>query len=144
MAPELIFDQGPGQLFIVRVAGNFVSVEGLASLEYAVKFLGVPLIAVMGHTGCGAIAAAIKVLQQGEVLPGHLPDLIETLKPAVQSAIDRKPKDLLNEAARENVRFNVAKLNADQPIIASKVSRGIVKVVGGLYEIATGDVELVG
>jgi carbonic anhydrase len=89
VAPELLFDQGPGQIFVVRVAGNFVSHDGLASLEYAVAFLGVPLVFVLGHTGCGAVAAAIKVLQQGASLPGNLPDLIAELQPAVKAAMAR-------------------------------------------------------
>jgi len=143
VAPELIFDQGPGQLFVVRIAGNFVSLDGLASLEYAVHFLGVPLVAVLGHTGCGAIAAAIKVLQEGVSLPGQLPHLIRDLKPAVRAAIERKPADLLAEATRENVRMNVAALQADQPVVADAVARGKVKVVGGIYDISTGLAALV-
>ena len=142
VAPEVIFDQGPGQLFIVRVAGNFVSIDGLASLEYGVKFLGAPLIVVLGHTGCGAIAAALKVLQQGEILPGHLPELIANLKPAVQTAVDRKPKDLLQEATCENIHMNVARLNHDQPIVAEKVAKGRIRVAGAIYDISTGDVRL--
>jgi carbonic anhydrase len=142
VAPELIFDQGPGQVFVVRIAGNFVSLDGLASLEYAVHFLGAPLVFVLGHSGCGAIAAAIKVLQEGVSLPGQLPHLIRDLKPAVRAAIDRKPKDLLAQATRENVRMNVAELNADQPILAGAVARGTVMVAGGIYDIATGLVTL--
>lgn len=140
VAPELIFDQGPGQLFVVRVAGNFVNGAGLASLEYAVRFLGVPLILVLGHSGCGAISSAIKVLTEGAKLPGHLPNLIEDLKPGVQAAIKRKPKDLLSEAIAENVRYNVAQLRLDQPVIAGAVAGGKVGISGGTYDIATGRV----
>jgi carbonic anhydrase len=140
VVPELAFDQGPGQLFVVRVAGNSVNGDGLASLEYGTKFLGVPLIMVLGHSGCGAISAAIKVIKEGAQLPGHLPNLMQDLKPAVQAAMLRKPKDLLAEATRENVRRNVARLMADQPIIAGQVAAGTVNVVGGVYDIATGRV----
>lgn len=142
VAPERIFDQGPGQLFVARVAGNFVDPSELASLEYGVKYLGVPLIVVLGHSNCGAIAAAIKVLKDGATLPGHLPNLIADLKPGVQPVIDRKPKDLLAEAIRGNVRYNVAQLQMDQPIIADLVARGAVKIVGGVYDIASGNVAL--
>jgi carbonic anhydrase len=143
VAPELVFDQGPGQLFVVRVAGNFVNGGGLASLEYGVQYLGVPLIIVLGHSNCGAISSAIKVLQDGASLPGHLPDLIADLKPGVQAAIDRKPKDLLAEAIRSNVQYNVAQLRVDEPILADKVAHGEVKIVGGVYDIATGKVGLI-
>ena len=143
VAPEILFDQGPGQIFVVRVAGNFVSADGLASLEYGVQFLGVPLVFVMGHSGCGAVAAAIKVLQEGAILPGHLPELITELKPAVQSAIARKPADLLAEATRENVRFNMSRLHSDAPVVEGAIARGAVKVAGGVYDIATGAVSLV-
>ncbi len=83
VAPELLFDQAPGDLFVVRVAGNVVTPDLLASLEYGIQFLGAPLIMVVGHTNCGAVDAAIKVLKDKVVLPGHLPELITALKPAV-------------------------------------------------------------
>jgi len=73
VAPELAFDQGPGDLFVVRVAGNIVTPDLLASLEYGVEFLGVPLVMVLGHSGCGAVDAAIKVLKTKAVLPGLCP-----------------------------------------------------------------------
>ncbi len=87
VAPELVFDQGPGDVFVVRLAGNFLDDDGFASLEYAVKFLGAPLVMVLGHTNCGAIAAAIKVVMERVELPGHLPGLIKSIKPAVIAAI---------------------------------------------------------
>lgn len=142
VAPELVFDQGPGELFIVRVAGNFVNDDGLASLEYGVKFLGVPLIVVLGHSGCGAVSATIKVIQDGATLPGHLPDLVESMKPGVQAAIDKKPQDLLAEATIENVRYNMERTLADSLIVKEQVDAGKVKVVGGVYDIATGKVAM--
>ena len=83
--PELIFNQGPGDLFVVRVAGNVENADGLASLEYGTEVLGIPLIMVMGHSNCGAVAAAIKVHRENLVLPGHLPGLIDLLLPAVKA-----------------------------------------------------------
>ncbi len=142
VAPELLFDQGPGQIFVVRVAGNFVSGDGLASLAYAVEFLGVPLIFVLGHSGCGAVSAAIKVLQEGAHLPGHLPELIAELQPAVQNAIARKPANLLAEATRENVQVNVTRLRSDKPVVERACARGAVKIAGGVYDISTGTVSL--
>ena len=91
VGPEFVFDQGPGDLFVVRVAGNVLLDEGLASLEYAARFLGSPLVFVLGHSGCGAVEAAIKVVQDNATLPGHLPELIDRLKPAVLAARGSKP-----------------------------------------------------
>ncbi|MGA7489984.1 MAG: carbonic anhydrase, partial [Xanthobacteraceae bacterium] len=140
VAPELAFDQGPGQLFVVRVAGNFVDDEGLASLEYGVKFLGVPLIMVLGHTNCGAVDATIKVVNDNAKLPGHLPGLVRALKPAVEAAKKAKPANLLDAAIAENVRLNVGRLNKAKPIVSAFVADGKVKVVGAVYDLATGKV----
>src|SRR6478609_8661916 len=104
VAPELAFDQGPGDLFVVRVAGNIVNPDLLASLEYGAQFLGVPLIMVLGHSGCGAVDAAIKVLKAKAVLPGHLPQLIAAIKPAATVAEKTKTGSLLDNAVTENVR----------------------------------------
>src|SRR5262249_22119071 len=95
VGPEFVFDQGPGDLFVVRVAGNVLLDEGLASLEYAAQFLGSPLIFVLGHSGCGAVEAAIKVAKDNATLPGHLPQLIDQVKPAVLAAEKTKPANLL-------------------------------------------------
>lgn len=143
VAPELVFDQGPGELFVTRVAGNFVNDDGLASLEYGVKFLGVPLLMVLGHSGCGAVSATIKVVQEGVALPGHLPALVDAMKPGIEAAIARKPADLVQEATIENVRHNVRRLQTAKPIVAELVAAGKVKVVGGVYDIASGRVVLV-
>ena len=142
VAPELAFDQGPGDVFIVRIAGNFVDDDGLASLEYAVKFLGVPLIMVLGHQNCGAVDAAIAVVTSRKELPGHLPDLIEAIKPAVIAAHGRHSSDLLAAAIEENVRLNVKRLNVDKPILSEAVAAKKIKVVGGIYDLATGKVGL--
>lgn len=143
VAPELLFDQPPGELFVTRVAGNFVNDDGLASLEYGVQFLGIPLIVVLGHSGCGAVDATIKVVKDGLKLPGHLPGLVESLRPAITAAIAKNPTDLLAEATAENVRQTVAQLKMASPIISELVADGRVKVVGGVYNIATGSVNLV-
>jgi carbonic anhydrase len=142
VAPEFAFDQGPGELFVVRVAGNVVSENGLASLEYAVQFLTAPLIMVLGHSGCGAVDAAIKAETENATLPGHLPALIDQLKPAVQAAQHAHAGNLLNAAIAENVRRAVAQLTAARPILSDFADHGRIKVVGGVYEIATGKVHL--
>ena len=143
VAPELVFDEGPGDLFVVRVAGNFVDEEGLASLEFGNAVLGSRLIMVLGHTSCGAIEATIDVVQNGTELPGHLPALIRKLRSGVEKAIAEKPADLLAAATAENVRVNVAYLKTAKPIIADAVASGKLDIVGGVYDIATGKVTMV-
>ncbi|CAA0088756.1 Uncharacterised protein [Starkeya nomas] len=143
VAPELAFDQGPGELFVVRVAGNFVNDDGLASLEYGVKFLGMPLIMVLGHTNCGAVDATIKVVKDNISLPGHLGELVSNIKPAVEIVLKAKPEDQLNAAIVENVRYNVRELETSTPIISEFIRDGKLKVVGGVYDLATGKVTVI-
>jgi carbonic anhydrase len=142
VSPELAFDQGPGDLFVVRVAGNFVNEDGLASLEYGVKFLKTPLIVVLGHTNCGAVSATVDAIQKGTVLPGHLPDLVRSIKPAVAIAQLHGDADLKAATTIENVRLNANRLTVSKPIIGRYVKDGKVKVVGGVYDLATGKVNL--
>lgn len=143
VAPELAFDQGPGDLFVVRVAGNFVNDDILASLEYGVEFLGVPLIMVLGHSQCGAVSATVKVLREGARLPGHLPELVRAIRPAVQMAQANPGADLVAQATLENVRLNTNRLAVSKPLIGQSVQSGKVKVVGGIYDLATGKITLV-
>ena len=143
VAPELLFEQGPGEVFVVRVAGNFVNPDGLASMEYAVKILGVPLLMVLGHSNCGAVAAAVKVVTEHAELPGHLPELVESIEPAVIAAHAKHPSDLVTATIEENVRLNVKRLIDDTPIIADALAAKKIAVSGGVYDISTGKVGLI-
>jgi carbonic anhydrase len=143
VAPELAFDQGPGDLFVMRVAGNIVSTDLLASLEYGAQFLGAPLIMVLGHSGCGAVDAAIKVLKTKAVLPGHLPQLIAGIKPAVIVAQKTQTGNLLDNAVAENVRRQVARLKRSPPVIQKSYGGKKIDIVGGVYDLATGKVAIV-
>jgi len=143
VAPEIAFDQGLGDLFVVRVAGNFVNEDGLASLEYGAKVLGVPLIMVLGHSSCGAVSATMKVIKDKIELPGHLPALVNAIRPAIEQAEKSNPNNSLDQAIIENVRFNVKRLEGAKPIIAELVSAGRLKIVGGVYDIGTGKVTMV-
>jgi len=143
VAPELAFDEGPGELFVVRVAGNFVNPDLLASLEYGVQFLGAPFIFVLGHSRCGAIDATIKVLKTKAALPGHLPDLVTALKPAVIIAEKTKSGDLLDNAIAENVRRQVANLKAAKPVIAKFYAEKKIDIAGGVYDLETGKITVV-
>jgi len=140
--PEYAFDSARGDLFVVRVAGNFVSEAGLASLEYAALNLGTPLFMVLGHQSCGAVSATLSTVKEGVVLPGHLPSLVESISPAVGLAIGQEG-DILDNAIRENVRYNVARLKAASPIISKLAASDKIKIVGGVYNLSTGRVDLV-
>jgi carbonic anhydrase len=143
IAPEYAFDSGRGDLFVCRVAGNFANDDTIASLEYAVTVLNAPLFMVLGHEACGAVDATIKSLKDNTTLPGHLPSLVSNLAPAV-NAVKDKPGDLLANATRRNVIDNVAKLRAATPILSAAVEQGKLKIVGGVYRLGDGKVELIG
>ncbi len=142
VVPELVFDQSPGDLFVVRLAGNVVNEDAYASLEYAVKYLGVPQILVLGHSNCGAVASAIKVVMQRIELPGHLPDLMKAIEPAVVAAHARHSSDFLAAAIEENVRLSKQRLKKDSPIITEALEAKTIGISGGVYDIATGKVTL--
>lgn len=141
VAPEYAFDTSRGDLFVVRIAGNFVNEENLASLEYAVANLKTPLLLVLGHESCGAVSAAIKSIKDKTTLPGHLPSLVASLTPAVDAA-SSLPGDLLANATKENVRLNVEALRTASPILNAAVEEKRVEVVGAIYRLETGKVEL--
>jgi carbonic anhydrase len=141
IAPEYCFDTARGDLFVCRVAGNFASDEITASLEYAVQVLNTPLILVLGHEACGAVDATIKSVKDGTTLPGHLPSLVAAIKPAVDAAQNDKG-DMLTNAIRRNVMLNVDKLKTAAPILKSFVDDKKIRVVGGVYALRSGRVEM--
>lgn len=134
--PVDIFDQGLGDLFVVRVAGNVIGDHSLGSIEYAVKHLHTPIVIVMGHASCGAIGA----VASGSALEGH----IATLGPAIQTAIKNIKEvegDLVNNASKELARLISAKIARSEPIIADLVQNGSVKIVPAYYDLLSGEVE---
>lgn len=137
---ELIFDQEPGDLFMVRLAGNFVSDYGLASMEYAVDVLGTPLLLVMGHTNCGAVSAAINVVQNSLSVPGRMFVLMDAIEPSVLRAQQTHPEDLADATARENVRRQVKRLRTISPVVSEAIEAGHTEVAGAMYDMATGRV----
>ena len=144
VAPELLFDMGVGDLFVIRVAGNVVDGAGVTvkgSIEYAIAELHVPLVVVLGHSNCGAVKSAVVHIDHKDSLPGAINGLVELIKPAVLKA-QGQPGDIYANATRENVRIGVAKLKNLQPILAPGVKKGSVKVIGGVYDLHTGKVEL--
>jgi carbonic anhydrase len=142
IAPEYAFDSGRGDLFVCRVAGNFANADTIASMEYAVAVLNVPLILVLGHDSCGAVDAAIKSLRDDKALPGHMPSLVDAIAPAVK-AVSQQGGDTLSKAIRQNVIDNVAKLSTATPILAAAVEQHKLKVAGGIYGLRDGRVDMV-
>ncbi|RJF72917.1 carbonic anhydrase [Deinococcus cavernae] len=138
---ELVFDQGLGQLFVVRVAGNVVGESGLGTLEYAIKHLDVHLVVVMGHEGCGAVAAALRPPEVNAQEPVHLQSLIGKIRPSVQHLPTiRDKKARMREAVLNNVRHQVHVLR-QQAVIREAEESGRIKVIGGFYEIGSGAVD---
>jgi len=133
--PEILFDQGIGDLFIVRVAGNILSEEILGTIEYAAEHLGIPLVLVLGHQKCGAVQAAVS----GGEVPGKIQRLVEALHPAVAKAKSLSG-DLVENAVRANVERAVEQLKESEPILAELVHKGKVRVIGGYYSLETGRV----
>lgn len=138
VSPELLFDEGIGDLFVSRVAGNIVDDSVLGSIEYAVEHLGVPLVVVLGHERCGAVAAAVA----GGHAPGHIHHLVQSIQPAVKRVKGRSG-DTVDNAVRANVQLTVTRLKQSRPILANFVAKGKVKVVGARYDLDTGKVELI-
>lgn len=148
VAPELAFDQGSGEIFAVRLAGNFANDDGIASLEYAVAVLGVPLLMVLGHSGCGAVSATIDVIRNGTVLPGQLPGLVDAMRPGIepvvtQSAGTLSPAALLAEATIANVNHTLRDLRGTSPVLSRAIAEGRVATAGAVYDIASGKVTLI-
>jgi carbonic anhydrase len=134
--PEIVFDQGLGDLFICRVAGNVVDDQSLGSIEYAVDHLGVRLILVLGHQDCGAVKSARELIAAKSKAPGHIQSLITAIKPAVEATA----KDDLDATIKANVKHVVNALRSSKPILKAKVDSGDVQVIGGYYTLETGAV----
>jgi len=134
--PEIVFDQGLGDLFVVRVAGNVINNEGLGSIEYTVDHLGTRLILVLGHQSCGAVKAARETIAAKGKAPGHIESLVTAIKPAVEATA----KDDLDTTVKTNVRNVVQALRSSTPILKAEVDSGKIKVIGGYYSLDTGAV----
>lgn len=133
---EIIFDQGVGDLFIVRTAGQVMAEASYGSIEFATVALGSKLIVVLGHQSCGAVEAAIK---RPEV-PGHIVTLVNSIKPAAQKA-KAMGSNLLENAIRQNVLDQVNELRDLDPVLSKKYQKGEILIVGAVYKLGTGKVE---
>ena len=125
---EVVFDQGPGDLFVIRLAGNIVTGEVLASIEYAIEVLASRLVLVLGHSGCGAVAAAVAHASQGTAFPGHIGLLAEAIAP---SALDAHPVEA-------NARASARALTARSSIVRAAVAQRSARVAAAVYDLHTG------
>jgi len=134
--PEILFDQGIGDLFTIRLAGNIVDDTALGSIEYAVDHLGTRLVVVLGHSKCGAVTATAK----GGHAPGHIAGIVKLIAPALDRGKD-KSGDLVDNAIRENARLVAATISSSKPILEKMTEEGKIAVVPLYYDIDTGLVE---
>jgi carbonic anhydrase len=134
--PELVFDQGLGDLFVVRAAGEVVDDVALGSIEYAVEHLGSALIVVLGHERCGAVSAAVARAQE----PGHIAVVLKAIEPAVEQT-SGQPGDPVENAVRAQARDVAQQLQGATPILAERVRSGQLKVVAARYDLDSGQVE---
>lgn len=153
---EVIFDVGVGDLFVVRTAGNLIEDVCIASVEYAIAVLDVPLVAIMGHRRCGAVSSAVAATleeEKGEIPPlnaktdpdrhpSYVDGLVTKMRPAVHRVL-HAPGDLVDNAVRSNVELMIRRLYKRSVIVHDAVAAGKVKVVGSVYDLDTGLVNLI-
>jgi carbonic anhydrase len=134
---EIVFDQGIGDIFDVRIAGNIAIPEAIGSIEYAVALLGTPLLMVLGHERCGAVTAAV----QQQVLLGEISTFVKAIKPAVEK-VKSQPGDAVENAVVANVQYQIERLQRSQ-LLTERLQSGKLKIVGGRYDLDTGRVTLI-
>ncbi len=140
--PEVLFGKGLGELFIIRNAGNTIDTAAMGSLEYAVAELNVPLIVVMGHERCGAVAAAVSVVEKGATFPGSIGRMVEPIVPAVLDARRQGAADLLDASVRNNVSRTVGRLrDFSEPMVLDRIKSGKLRVIGARYDLDDGRVD---
>ena len=144
--PEVVFDQGLGDLFVVRVAGNLVAPHQLGSIEFAVGGLGARLVVVLGHSGCGAVAATVdEILTPTVGVSPHLLSIVSSIRPSVEPLVEsagrQDPAGLLERAVRANIGASVEKIGRDSQVLAKRVTDGELHVVGAEYSLTSGRVE---
>ena len=143
---ELVFDQGMGDLFVVRVAGNIAAPSQIGSIEFAAATFGTPLLVVLGHSRCGAVAAAVDTILNPETrLSPNIEVIVDRIRPVVQARLDKEPgigrEMLLDRVVEDNVRSTVERLLADSPLLSERIESGLLAVVGAEYALHTGTVK---
>jgi carbonic anhydrase len=142
---EIVFDQGIGDIFNARIAGNFVNQDILGSLEFACKLAGSKLIVIMGHTSCGAVKGACDHAELG-----NLTAMLENINPALQEVktaegVDRSSKniDFVNEVAIQNVHLTINRLKNESPVLNEMIENGDINIVGAMYDVSSGEVSFI-
>ena len=141
---ELVFDVGPGDLFVIRVAGNIVAPSQIGSVEFAAERFGTPLVVVLGHTGCGAILATLEELERPMSIRSHnIMSIVDRVRPSVEATLARglTGDALIYEAVRANVMVSVDQLRHGSEILEALVRRGELRIVGAEYSLETGVVD---
>lgn len=143
VGPELIFDQGLGELFVVRVAGNVLDPISLGSIEYAAEHLHAPLLILLGHTQCGAVIASVDAKGKPK---GNIGAIVKKILPAVDKAKAKggSKQDIINNSIKENVLVSESYMLKNSPIIKNHVDSGKLKVVKAIYNLSSGEVEVIG
>jgi carbonic anhydrase len=140
--PELLFGGlGVGELFVARNAGNMADTATMGTIEYGAAVLGIPLIVVLGHERCGAVAAACEVVEKNTKFPSNIKPMVDAIVPAAK-AVKGKPGDFVENAVRESAIRTAAKIASASPIVADLIKKGKVKVVAGRYDLDDGKVEI--
>ena len=138
--PELLFGRGLGELFIIRNAGNTIDTAALGSIEYGVGVLGCPLIVVLGHEACGAVAAAVEVVDRNATFPGVIGEMIQPIIPAVLAARSQSG-DLLDNAVRMNARRVAGRLKTQSTVLQDALRQDRLKIIAARYDFDDGDVD---
>ena len=138
--PELLFGRGLGELFIIRNAGNTIDTAALGSIEYGVGVLGCPLIVVLGHEACGAVAAAVEVVDRNATFPGVIGEMIQPIIPAVLAARSQSG-DLLDNAVRMNARRVAGRLKTQSTVLQEALRQDQLKIIAARYDFDDGDVD---
>ena len=146
VGPELLFERGLGELFIVRNAGNVVDTAAMGSVEYAVANLGVPLVLVLGHERCGAVGAALSVVAENATFPGSIGHMVDPILPAAikaraEAGADAPENQVFDAAVRENVARVVTELRTSSAVLASPLAEGRLMIVGAYYDLDEGRVD---
>jgi carbonic anhydrase len=140
VSPELLFGRGLGDLFIVRNAGNVVDLAAMGSIEYGVAVLGAPLVVVLGHERCGAVQAAVKVVEEDATYPGSIGQMIEPIIPAVLRARRDGEADLVERSVKSNVQRIVERLRTTEQMLQAPQQEGRLRIVGAYYDLDDGNV----
>jgi carbonic anhydrase len=138
--PELLFDENVGDLFVIRLAGNYVTDDGLGTMEYGYEKLGSHLLFVLGHGSCGAVTATYESLKSGKALPPHLSAISHAIGPAIEAVVRRNGS--IDEAIEANVRAQVAAAGANSSVLGGGVADRTLLIAGGIYDLATGAVNV--